>query len=114
MALSEMIESMNSVFKFASKLWADNKVEDKRKIIKEVFLFSCFAKNLNLAQNNKDFFYKDLLKNIYLNGKNHFITLNILNYACNPKIKLQEFKNTLNKILNSETMHLAKKFFSLI
>ena len=60
------------------------------------------AKNLNLAQNNKDFFYKDLLKNIYLNGKNHLITLNILNYACNPKIKLQEFTNTLNKILNSE------------
>ena len=60
------------------------------------------AKNFNLAQNNKDFFYKDLLKNIYLNGKNHLITLNILNYACNPKIKLQEFKNTLNKILNSE------------
>ncbi len=59
------------------------------------------AKNLNLAQNNKDFFYKDLLKNIYLNGKNHLITLNILNYACNPKIKLQEFTNTLNKILNS-------------
>ena len=28
------------------------------------------------------------------------ITLNILNYACNPKIKLQEFKNTLNKIIN--------------
>ena len=60
------------------------------------------AKNFNLAQNNKDFFYKDLLKNIYLNGKNHLITLNILNYACNPKIKLQEFTNTLNKILNSE------------
>ena len=60
------------------------------------------AKNLNLAQNSKDFFYKDLLKNIYLNGKNHLITLNILNYACNPKIKLQEFTNTLNKILNSE------------
>ncbi len=60
------------------------------------------AKNLNLAQNNKDFFYKDLLKNIYLNGKNHLITLNILNYACNLKIKLQEFKNILNKILNSK------------
>ena len=59
------------------------------------------AKNLNLAQKNKNFFYKDLLKNIYLNGKNHLITLNILYYACNSKIKLQEFKNTLNQILNS-------------
>ena len=49
MALSEMIESMNSVFKFTSKLWADNKVDDKRKITKEVFLFNCFAKNLNLV-----------------------------------------------------------------
>ena len=60
------------------------------------------AKNLNLAQKNKNFFYKDLLKNIYLNGKNHLITLNILNYACNSKMKLQEFKNTFNQILNSE------------
>ena len=49
-----MIESINSVFKFASKLWADNTVEDKRKKIKEVFLFSCFARNLNLVLPRKN------------------------------------------------------------
>ncbi len=49
-----MIESMNSVFKFASKLCADNTVDDKRKKIKDVFLFSCFARNLNLVLPTKN------------------------------------------------------------
>ena len=72
MALSEMIESMNSVFKFASKLWADNKVEDRRKIIKEVFLFSCFARNLNLVFPTKNMAVMLINKSKYLlDGERH-------------------------------------------
>ena len=43
------------------------------------------AKNLKLIKENKDFFNKDLEKNIYLHDKNHLINLNILNFVINSK-----------------------------
>ena len=49
------------------------------------------AKNLKILKRNKNFFIKDLEKNIYLYDKNHIITLNILNFVINKKIKIQEF-----------------------
>ncbi|MBD1147029.1 CCA tRNA nucleotidyltransferase [Pelagibacterales bacterium SAG-MED28] len=61
-----------------------------------------FAKNLILIKENKDFFEKDLEKNIYLNDKNHLINLNILNFVINKKIKLKDFSDTLKKILQSK------------
>ena len=65
-----------------------------------------FAKNLILIKGNKDFFKKDLEKNIYLNDKNHLINLNILNFVINKKIKYKDFTDTLKKILQSK----KKKF----
>ena len=56
-------------------------------------------KNLIKLKNNKEFFEKDLIKNVYLNGKNHLIALNLINFSINSKVKLNDFSKTLNKIL---------------
>ena len=61
-----------------------------------------FAKNIKFIKENKDFFKKDLEKNIYLNDKNHLIYLNILNFATNKKLKFKDFSETLKKILQSK------------
>ena len=60
------------------------------------------AKNLILIKGNKDFFKKDLKKNIFLNDKNHLINLNILNFVINEKLKFKDFSDTLKKILQSK------------
>ncbi len=61
-----------------------------------------FVKNLILIKRNKDFFNKDLEKNIYFNDKNHLIHLNILNFTINEKLNFKDFSNTLKKILQSK------------
>ena len=58
-----------------------------------------FNKNLIKLKNNKEFFEKDLIKNVYLNGKNHLVALNLINFSINSKVKLNDFSKTLNKIL---------------
>ena len=64
------------------------------------------AKNLILIKGNKDFFKKDLEKNIYLNDKNNLINLNILNFVINEKLKFNDFSDTLKKILQSKKQKL--------
>ena len=61
------------------------------------------AKNLELLKENKNFFNKDLEKNIYFYEKSHLINLNILNFVINTKIKFEDFSKILNKILKSKT-----------
>ena len=56
-------------------------------------------KNLTQIKNDKEFFEKNLIKNIYLNGKNHLIALNLINFSINSKVKVNDFTKTLNKIL---------------
>ena len=58
--------------------------------------------DLKLIRENKDFFDKDLEKNIYLRNKNHLINLNILNFVNNSKCKLNHFLTILKKILQSK------------
>ena len=58
-----------------------------------------FNKNLMKLKNNKDFFAKDLIKNIYLYGKNHLIALNFINFSINSKVKNRDFSITLENIL---------------
>ena len=60
------------------------------------------AKNLKLIKENKDFFNKNLEKNIYLHDKNFLINLNILNFVSNPSLKFKDFSETLSKILKSK------------
>ncbi|MDA9683978.1 CCA tRNA nucleotidyltransferase [Candidatus Pelagibacter bacterium] len=58
-----------------------------------------FYKNLVKLKNDKEFFEKNLIKNVYLNGKNHLIALNLINFSINSKVKINDFTKTLNKIL---------------
>ena len=58
-----------------------------------------FNKNLIKLEKDKEFFEKDLIKNVYLNGKNHLIALNLINFSKNSKEKLSNFSKILNKIL---------------
>ena len=58
-----------------------------------------FNKNLIKLKNDKEFFEKNLIKNVYLNGKNNLIALNLINFSINTKVKINDFLKTLNKIL---------------
>ena len=59
-----------------------------------------------MIKENKEFFNKDLEKNIYLNDKNHLVNLNILNFIINPKINLDVFSENLKRILKSKSHQL--------
>ena len=61
-----------------------------------------YAKDWKSLKENKDFFDKDLEKNIYLNNKKYLIDLNILNFVNNSKYKFKDFSETLKKILQSQ------------
>ena len=58
-----------------------------------------FNKNLIKLKNDKEFFEKNLIKNVYFNGKNHLIALNLINFSINSKVKIKDFTETFNKIL---------------
>ncbi len=58
-----------------------------------------FYKNLIKLKNDKEFFEKNLIKNVYLNGKNHLIALNLINFSIDSKVKINDFNKTFNKIL---------------
>ena len=58
-----------------------------------------FNKNLIKLKNDKEFFERNLIKNVYLNGKNHSIALNLINFSINPKVKNDVFLKNLDKIL---------------
>ena len=62
-----------------------------------------YDKNLKIIRESKDFFKKDIEKNIYLNGKNHLINLNILNFVLNTKLKTKDFSEILKNILKAKT-----------
>lgn len=78
---------------FSHKYNVSNNIKDKLNIL---------ARDLKLLRENKDFFDKDLEKNIYLNDKNHLINLNILNFVTNAEYKLKDFSKTLKKILDTK------------
>ena len=61
-----------------------------------------FNKNLIELKNDKDFFEKDLTKNIYFYGKKYLIALNLINFSINVKVKSYDFSKTLNKILKTK------------
>ena len=62
-----------------------------------------FAENLKAVNINKDFFNKDLEKNIYFHDKNYMINLNILNFVINSKLKFEDSTEIFKKILRSKT-----------
>ena len=88
-----LIDEKNNHEYFSHKYNVSNKIKED---------LNLFAKNLRSLKENKNFFTKDLEKNIYLNGKDHIITLNILNYVTNNKYKLSYFYDNLRKILQTK------------
>ena len=68
-----LIDEKNSHEYFGHKYNVSNNIKDKLDLL---------AKNLRLLRENKDFFNKDLEKNIYLNNKNHLIRLKYFKF-CN-------------------------------
>jgi tRNA nucleotidyltransferase/poly(A) polymerase len=89
-----LIDEKNSQDYFGHKYNISNDIKENLNLL---------AKNFSLLRKNKNFFIKDLEKNIYLYGKNHLINLNILNFAINSRLKLKEFSETFNRILKSKT-----------
>ena len=93
-----LIDEQNSHEYFSHKYNISNNIKEN---------LNLFAKNLKFLKENKNFFNKDLEKNIYFNDKHHLISLNILNYAINPKANLKDFSNNLKRILKSRTHKLS-------
>ena len=92
-----LIDEKNNHEYFGHKYNVSNNIKEN---------LNLFAKNLKLIKYSKDFFNKNIERNIYLNNKTHLIHLNILNYVTNTKYKLKDFSENLNKILKSK----IKKF----
>ena len=78
---------------FAHKYNVSNKI--KNNLAKLAF-------NLNKIKKNRNFFEEDLPKNIYFEGKNHLIALNIINFSNNKKMKLHDFSKILKQILKTK------------
>ena len=68
-----------------------------------------FSTNLFKIKKNKKFFEKDILKNVYFNGKDHMIALNLINFSINQKIKFQEFSLNLKRILKKNGLKIIFK-----
>jgi len=89
-----LIDDQDTHEYFAHKYSISNNVKDALK---------SFAKNLKLVKEDKEFFNKDLEKNIYLHDKKYLTHLNILNFAINTNQKLKDFSDTFKRILKSKT-----------
>ena len=88
-----LIDEENNHEYFAHKYSISNEIKENLNLL---------AKDLKLLKENKNFFDKDLEKNIYLSNKNHLINLNILNFVNNSKYKLRDFSETFKKIFQSK------------
>ena len=87
-----LIDDKNNDEYFSYKYNVSNKIKDTLKKL---------SSNLIEVKKNKNFFGKDLIRNVYFYGKEHLINLNIINFSINPKIKIDEFSKILNLVLKS-------------
>ena len=88
-----LIDEKNNHEYFSHKYNVSNKIKEE---------LNLYVKNLRLIKENKNYFEKDLEKNIYFNGQNHLILLNLLNYAVDKRIKLSNFSKNLKKIIKAK------------
>ena len=84
-----LIDATNNHEYFSHKYNVSNELKENLNLI---------AKNFINLQKNKDFFLKNLKKNIYFFGKTHLIKLNTLYFASTKKAKLKDYLNVLNNI----------------
>ncbi len=98
------IDHMSDIKIFLAILLLDNK-HNHEYFLHKHNVSNEIKENLNqLAKNyldmieNKKFFQKDLKKNIYHFGKNHLKVLNIINFSCDEKIKLENYLKVFDNI----------------
>ncbi len=87
-----LIDDKNNDEYFSHKYNVSSKIKETLKNL---------SSNLIKVKKNKNFFDKDLIRNIYFYGKEHLISLSIINFSINSKIKIDEFSKTLNLVLKS-------------
>jgi len=88
-----LIDEKNNHEYFAHKYNIANNIKENLNLL---------ARDLKLLRENKDFFDKDLEKNIYLKNKNYLANLNIINFASNTKCELKDFSEIMRRILQSK------------
>ena len=88
-----LIDEKDNYEYFIHKYKASNKIRETLEKLN---------KNLLILKSDKDFFEKDLIKNIYFFGKKHLIALNLINFSINVKVKSYDFSRNLNKILKTK------------
>ena len=92
-----LIDDKNNDEYFSHKYNVSSKIKETLKKL---------SSNLIEVKKNKNFFGKDLIRNVYFYGKEHLINLNIINFSINPKIKIDEFSKILNLVLKSNVPKL--------
>ena len=92
-----LIDDKNNDEYFSHKYNVSSKIKETLKKL---------SSNLIEVKKNKNFFDKDLIRNVYFYGKEHLINLNIINFSINPKIKIDEFLKILNLVLKSNVPKL--------
>ena len=92
-----LIDDKNNEEYFSHKYNVSSKIKETLKKL---------SSNLIEVKKNKNFFDKDLIRNVYLYGKEHLINLNIINFSIYSKIKIDEFSKILNLVLKSNVPKL--------
>ena len=77
---------------FTHKYNTSNKIKENLKKL---------ALDLKKINRNKDYFYKDLIKNIYLNSKNYLINLNLLNFSIDSKVRVDHCSEIMKRVLKA-------------
>ena len=88
-----LIDDQNNHEYFIHKYNVPNKIKDS---------LEKFNKHLAVLKNDKEFFGKDLKRNVYTFGKSYLISLNLINYAINFKLKFHDFKKNVKEILKTK------------
>ncbi len=89
-----LIDEKNNHEYFGHKYNISNNIKD---------YLDFMSKKLKLLRENKNFFGKDLEKNIYFYDKNYLIDLNNINFTIDTKYKFQDFSENLKRILSSKS-----------
>ncbi len=79
-----LIDEKNNQEYFSHKYKISNDLKDK---------LNMWSQNFIKSQENKNFFHKDLKKNIFYFGKEHIQSLNLINFSINKKNKSEDYRS---------------------
>jgi tRNA nucleotidyltransferase/poly(A) polymerase len=84
-----LVDETNNHEYFSHKYNVSNNIKDYLHLL---------AKNYIISKDDRNFFDKDLKKNVYYFGKEHLKVLNILNFTNRKKFKLEDYMEKLSII----------------